>query len=103
MSQAPGRRRGSFLVGPVAIALIVIACSGASVVGPSATPVPATQAAATAAPTASPTAPAIVGEWVGAHDCERIVALLGEAGLDEFAAEASTGMNSSLESPSPRI
>ena len=31
--------------------------------------------------------PSIVGEWVGVHDCERIVTLHHEAGLDEFIAE----------------
>jgi len=49
-----------------------------------------TSATASAAP--SPTdAPAIVGEWVGIHDCERIFSMLTDAGLDEFALEAVYG------------
>ena len=32
-------------------------------------------------------APGIVGEWVGFHDCERIVTMLTEANLDEFILE----------------
>ena len=36
---------------------------------------------------ASESAPSIVGEWVGFHDCERIVTMLTEAGLDEFVME----------------
>ena len=47
----------------------------------------------TAAPSTSPRAApsveaaSIVGEWVGVHDCDRIVTLLREGGHDEFIAE----------------
>ena len=43
---------------------------------------------------ASPTGPLahpIVGEWVGLHDCQRIVSMLKEAGLDEYVAGAVNG------------
>src|SRR4029078_2088950 len=33
----------------------------------------------------------IVGEWVGTHDCRRIVKILFEAGLNEFLADAIYG------------
>jgi hypothetical protein len=32
-----------------------------------------------------------VGEWVGVHDCERIVTMLTRAGLSEFLADAVYG------------
>ena len=38
-------------------------------------------------PGSSESAPSIVGEWVGFHDCERIVTMFTEAGLDEFILE----------------
>ena len=44
----------------------------------------------TAGPTTSP-ASAIVGEWVGFHECERMTTLLHDAGLDEFVAESVYG------------
>jgi hypothetical protein len=50
---------------------------------PAASPAPAPPAASGAA--------GIVGEWVGIHDCERIVSTLQAAGLDEFALEAVYG------------
>ena len=57
-------------------------------------PAPASLAPASPSPSAeaSPSAAnAIVGEWVGVHDCERIVAMLGDAGLDEFLGDAVYG------------
>lgn len=51
---------------------------------------PAGPPATTAAPSTS-AAPAIVGEWVGVHDCERMTTLLHDAGLDEFVAESVYG------------
>ena len=47
----------------------------------------------------SPGAPSIVGEWVGVHDCERIVTLLHEAGLDDFVAEQVFELVPGLASP----
>ena len=41
----------------------------------------------------------IVGEWVGVHDCDRIVTLLHEAGLDEFIAEQVFELVPGLDSP----
>jgi hypothetical protein len=67
--------------------------ASAGAVPPTAESSPAPSPAANpplASPTASGTS-AIVGEWVGTHDCERIVSLLGTAGLDEFALEAVYG------------
>ena len=45
----------------------------------------------TASDSASAETPAIVGEWVGVHDCARIVAMLREAGLEEFVLESVYG------------
>lgn len=33
----------------------------------------------------------IVGEWLGLHDCQRIVPMLRDAGLDEFVADTVVG------------
>jgi hypothetical protein len=79
----------------VALSIVATGCSGSTASAPAAspsTPVSPTVASppATAA-TASPTQPAIVGEWVGVHDCERIVSMLRESGLDEFLADAVYG------------
>jgi hypothetical protein len=63
--------------------------------GPPAALTPDPSVAATTPPvqSSSPSspAPAIVGEWVGTHDCERILAILRAAGLDEFVADAVYG------------
>ena len=48
---------------------------------------------------ASADAPSIVGEWVGVHDCGRIVTLLHDAGLDEFIAEQAFELVPGLNSP----
>jgi hypothetical protein len=42
-----------------------------------------------ASPQATPAA--IVGEWVGLHECQRIVSMLKDAGLDDFIAEQVNG------------
>ena len=47
----------------------------------------------------SPGAPSIIGEWVGVHDCDRIVTLLHEAGLDDFVAEQVFELVPGLASP----
>ena len=44
-------------------------------------------------------APSIIGEWVGVHDCDRIVTLLHEAGLDDFVAEQVFELVPGLASP----
>jgi hypothetical protein len=79
------------------IAVIAAACGGSAATAPPSS-VPATAASApstrtSGAPvsTGSPAAgsnAAIVGEWVGIHDCERIVAVLKAAKLDEFINES---------------
>jgi hypothetical protein len=48
-------------------------------------------APAAGSPAGSVEVSAIVGEWVGVHDCARIVAMMHEAGLDEFALEQVWG------------
>ena len=82
------------MVGLAAIAIATAGCSAAS------SPVGAESPAGipeTAPPTASASAsasaqtPAIVGEWVGVHDCARIVPILREAGLEEFVLESVYG------------
>lgn len=39
----------------------------------------------------APAGYSLVGEWLGLHDCERIVPMLREAGLDELVQEAVVG------------
>jgi hypothetical protein len=73
------------LIGLAVVVLVVGGCAaGTASPPPTASPTPVTAYA-------EPSQPAIVGEWVGIHDCERIVAMLGEAGLDEFLADAVYG------------
>ena len=68
--------------------LIVAACAGSGPsTAPTATPIAEPSQSASASPSASTAAPAIVGEWVADQDCERIVAMLRDAGLEEFVAE----------------
>lgn len=67
------------------VVLIVAACAAT----PASTATPTI--AATPSPSASAALPAIVGEWVGTHDCMRIVQLLTDAGLDEFLGDAIYG------------
>ena len=52
-------------------------------------------------PSTAPSAgvPNIIGEWVGVHDCDRIVTLLHDAGLDEFIAEQVFELVPGLTSP----
>ena len=83
--------------GALAIALAGCGGGGASTVAPSSLApsslAPSSGAPASPSPSAeaSPSAAnAIVGEWVGVHDCQRIVAMLGDAGLDEFLVTRST-------------
>jgi hypothetical protein len=83
-----------------AIAVLVAACSGATASVPP-TPQPTvavsvpskapTAASSAAASTAGGASTAIVGEWVGVHDCEHIVAMLKAAKLDAFIPETLLG------------
>ncbi len=80
----------------LALAVALAGCGGSAPSGGSAAPTSAVSStvASPVAATSSPSTaalPAIVGEWVGVHDCERITTLLGEAGLDEFLLEAVYG------------
>jgi hypothetical protein len=93
------RTRSWFLAATGALAIALAGCGGGA--ASTAAPSVATSSAApsSAAPTgpspsaeASPSAAsAIVGEWVGVHDCARIVTILADAGLDEFLADAVYG------------
>ena len=58
----------------------------------SASPQPSTTQAPTATTSEASPPPAIVGEWVGVHDCNRIVTMLKDAGLDDdYIAEQVNG------------
>ncbi len=78
------------------VALVVGGC--ASGAAPSGSTLDVATVPASAATTSVPTEPApraspaaIVGEWVGIHDCLRIQKMLSNAGLEEFVAEAVAG------------
>lgn len=63
--------------GALLMVAILAACGGAGASS-------ATQSATQATPTLEPAvATALVGEWVGIHDCEKIVTALREAGFGE--------------------
>lgn len=88
--------RSPFVAGLAAFTLALVGCSTRTVSAPapSTMPAPPSPSASSASALASATpsaAPAIVGKWVGTHDCERIVTLLTDAGLDEFLADAVYG------------
>lgn len=84
-----GMRTRSVLV--VVLALVLVGCGTGAVSTPAPTPT-AAPPSPTPSISASPAAePAIVGEWVGIHDCARIVTMLTEAGLEEFLADAVYG------------
>lgn len=77
--------------GLAAFALALVGCNPGAVTTPAPTP-SAAPPSPTPSVSASPSAePAIVGEWVGIHDCRRIVTMLTDAGLDEFLADAVYG------------
>ena len=75
--------------GPSLLAFLLVACSGPATTSspapaatqPGATPPPATQPVGPTAVAASPP-PALVGTWVGVHNCARIVGLLEAAGME---------------------
>lgn len=84
-------------IATAAIAVTSAACAGSAASAPpsvvpsveaatpSARPTPA--AASSGSPAAGSNA-AIVGEWIGIHDCDRIVSMLKAAKLDEFVLES---------------
>jgi hypothetical protein len=75
------------------VALIATACSSAAApTSPSVAPA-ASPSTAQPEPSASGSSatPAIVGEWVGTHDCARIVKMLTDAGLQENLGDAIYG------------
>jgi hypothetical protein len=82
------------------IAVIAAACSGSTAsVPPSSAPsivasTPSAHPSGAPISTGSPAAgssAAIVGEWVGVHDCGHIVSMLEAAKLDEFVLESVVG------------
>lgn len=79
----------------LALSLVLLvafaACTGGAVSTPLSTTPPAV---ASPSPSDSPSASAehpIVGEWVATHDCEKVVAMLTGAGLEEFLVDAVYG------------
>lgn len=94
------RRSGSSVVmAVIAAAMACAACGGtanspAPSSGPKSLPPTASATASSPSPSASTAnvaSGAIVGEWVGTHDCARIVSMLEAAKLDEFVAESVVG------------
>jgi hypothetical protein len=80
----------------VGLPMVMAACSGSAASNPVASPTTAASPSAEASASASAPAPAasqasIVGEWVGVHDCERIVTMLRGAKLEEFLPDAIYG------------
>lgn len=79
----------------VALSIAVAACSGSAASAPVASPTTAAsrsaEASASAARSAAASQASIVGEWVGVHDCERIVSMLRGAKLEEFLPDAIYG------------
>jgi hypothetical protein len=74
-----------------AVSIAVAACSGSTASAPVASPKTAPSPSAEASASAAPSQASIVGEWVGVHDCERIVAMLRGAKLEEFLPDAIYG------------
>ena len=79
----------------VLIALVVLLATACGAGTPS-SPTTAPSVSASAAPaepstSASAATSAIVGEWVGTHDCNRILKMLTDAGLEEFLGDAIYG------------
>jgi hypothetical protein len=98
----------------LALAIVLGGCGAGATPSSSASDAPpspsesATRSPAASASTPEPSTHAIVGEWLGVHDCERIVSMLTDAGLDEFVLEQIYGnglvpgvdSESDLEDPS---
>jgi hypothetical protein len=77
------------------LSMVMAACSGSAASNPVASPTTAAsrsaEASASAARSAAASQASIVGEWVGVHDCERIVSMLRGAKLEEFLPDAIYG------------
>ena len=81
------------------VVLIVAACGGPTPSATQSAPIASASPIVTASPstaaTGSPSAAAqaspIVGEWVGTHDCGRILKILTDSGLEEFLGDAIYG------------
>lgn len=95
------RRSLAVAVWGLTTAFLVVAC-GAAGGSPAGSPRPSIAVSSpSASPAASNPAPSasgagsgggsIVGEWIGVHDCDRIVAMLHDAGADEFIVESVVG------------
>jgi hypothetical protein len=94
------RFRAARVIAVAFVAVIAAACNGTAASAPpsSAASVAAAEpsAEASAAPISSGSPvtgsnAAIVGEWVGVHDCDHIVSMLRTAKLDELIADAVVG------------
>ena len=78
----------------IGIAIVASGCASGTTSTPGAsTPIAisGSPAPSTPTPAASPSPAAIVGEWVGVHDCQRIVTMLRAAGQEEFLPDAIYG------------
>jgi hypothetical protein len=75
----------------VALSMAVAACTGSAASAPITSPTTAALPSASASASPAPSQASIVGEWVGVHDCERIVAMLRGAKLEEFLPDAIYG------------
>jgi hypothetical protein len=75
----------------VHVSIVMAACSGSTASAPVVSPTTYASPSAEASASAEASPPSIVGEWVGVHDCERIVALLRGAKLEEFLPDAIYG------------
>jgi len=93
------RVRATAIAGFAAIAVIAAACSGSAASGPpSAAPSIAAQKPS-AAPSAAPisgspgavSSGAIVGEWIGTLDCDKVASALKGAKLDDLVAASVVG------------
>ena len=77
------------------VGLLLAACSTGPTSGttsPVVSPLSGSSAELTASPSVGASAPpALVGEWAGVHNCDRIAALLHDAGLDVFIRPTIVG------------
>lgn len=104
------RFRAVHLVAVTLVAVVAAACNGTAVSAPPssapsvAASMPSGGPSAAPASTGSPAAgsnAAIVGEWVGVHDCEHIVSMLEAAKQDEFVLGelAGSGLLPGVDTP----
>jgi hypothetical protein len=87
------------VIAVLAFAMTAAGCASGAIAPPAASVAPSAASSVEAASSSPASAPAagspagsaevsaIVGEWVGVHDCARILEMMHGAGLDEFALE----------------